>query len=201
MTVVQVDAFDGFSSPSAVCLGFFDGVHIGHAALIRETARVAAARGWIACAHTFDRMPTRTLSAASFAAELTPLPEKARLMASLGIEAVAVSRFDDAMMHMPADRFLREILIRKLRAAHITIGFHHRFGFRGEGNAQTLRAFCEAEGIGVSVIPPVTLSDGTLVSSTAIRGYLENGDQARAEEMLGRQLYDGIEKRFGREGS
>lgn len=201
MTIIRMEAINRLEAPTAVCLGFFDGVHIGHAALIKEAKRAALAKGLTVCAHTFDRMPSRQLHPGRSSPELTPLDEKAALLSRLGVEIVAVSRFDGAMMRMPPDVFFQTILMDKLRAAHIVIGFHHRFGYHGQADAETLRGYCETAGIGLSVVAPVTLADGTLVSSTAIRNLLETGETARAEAMLGRPYPVYHQKCLGREGT
>ncbi len=172
--------------PSVVCLGLFDGVHIGHQALIGKAREVAAENGYQVLVHTFDHMPINIIRPERRILELTPLPEKAALLSSFGTEIVAVSRFDDAMMHMHAGAFFHDLLVGTLRARHIVAGFHHHFGFHGEGDVQVLESLCRQANVGLSVISPVCLPGGELVSSTAIRRHLQAGNLQAAEAMLGR---------------
>lgn len=185
MTIVQVGSLVRLPEPTVVCLGFFDGVHIGHAQLIERAVAIGKENRLKVCAHTFARMPARVLTPQVEVQELTPLPRKAALMGALGVDIVAVSDFAQTM-NMRAQDFFAEILVTKLRAQYIVCGFHHRFGHRGEGDVALLTRLCAAAGIGLEVIAPVTLEDGELVSSTSIREALRAGDMARAERMLGR---------------
>ena len=172
----------GANPPCVVCLGFFDGVHRGHAALIRAARQAADRLGLRVCVHTFDRAPGEK----EF--ELTGLEEKKALLLSLGADQVWVSPFDDEMRHMPGDKFFENIVMGRLNARHVVCGDDHRFGYRGAWGVEELKALCEKNGVGLTVVPPVTLKNGERISSTAIRKALEKGDRALAEEMLGRKL-------------
>lgn len=186
MKLVYVHSGTRLKKPTVVCLGFFDGVHIGHAALVRRAVSAAQAKRLSVCVHTFDVMPSRVLHPETALSELTPLAEKAGLLEALGADIVAVSRFSETM-DMRAPVFFEKILLRALHARHIVAGFHHHFGFRGEGNAALLASLCREAGIGIDIIEPVVLEDGELVSSTTIRSALAQGDLEKAERMLGRK--------------
>ena len=177
-----------FEEQTVVCLGFFDGVHIGHMRLVDTAKEVARIKNLLVCVHTFATMPQLVVNPGRFQSELTPLPQKEALLAAAGVELLAISRFTDEMMHMRAKDFFDSILVDKLRARHIVVGFHHRFGYQGEMDAKGLMALCEKSNIGLSVVKPVRLSNGSLVSSTAIRSLLQKGEWALAEAMLGRKL-------------
>lgn len=170
------------TAPSVVCLGFFDGVHRGHLALLEAARKTADEKGWIVCAHTFDRAPVGK----DFA--LTTLEEREKLLRAAGADAVAVSPFDDAMRHMPGDEFFRRVVLEKLNARCVVCGDDHRFGYRGGWGAKELAILCREAGVGLTVVPPVELPDGTRISSTAIRRALLEGDWALAESMLGRAV-------------
>ncbi|MDR0928767.1 MAG: FAD synthetase family protein [Oscillospiraceae bacterium] len=186
--MTRLDLAVGARAPgdTVVCLGFFDGVHLGHAQLIARARALAEAEGRLLCVHTFAEMPARVLSPGVQIRELTPLPQKAALLEALGVDLLAISPFDEGMRRMRAEAFFRDILMEALRARHIVCGFHHRFGERGEADTERLSALCAANGLGLDVIAPVTLPDGELVSSSAIRQLLDAGDLARARAMLGR---------------
>lgn len=188
MTIVHVDEAACLREATVVCLGLFDGVHIGHAKLIERAKEIAGQRMLWVCAHTFSPMPSRVLQPESDIRELTSFTEKAALLESLGVDILAVSHFTEAMMRMRAKAFFYEILVEKLHGKHLVAGFHHRFGYHGEGDTEWLRAACGEAGIGLSIVRPVTLPGGELVSSTAIRKYLDAGDFEKAEQMLGRPI-------------
>ena len=173
---------EGINAPSVVCLGFFDGVHKGHLSLLRAAAQIAREQGLIVCAHTFDRAPGEK----DFA--LTTLEEREALLQAAGADRVAVSAFDEEMRHMSGDAFFRRIVLEKLNARHVVCGDDHRFGYRGGWGVKELDALCREAGVGLTVCPPVSLPDGTRVSSTAIRRAILAGDVRLAEEMLDRPL-------------
>lgn len=168
-------------SPAVVCLGFFDGVHIGHRALIDAARPIASANGWLVRAHTFDRAPSPR------AAELTTADERVALLLEAGADEVIVSAFDDDMRMMPGEQFFREIVLGQMNAKHVVCGGDHRFGYLGAADAERLRKLCDESGVGLTVVPDVVLPGGVKVSSTAIRRAIADKDFALAAQMLGRQ--------------
>lgn len=185
MKVVDVEAITRLPEQTVVCLGFFDGVHIGHQRLIAKAKEIGTENRLKVCVHTFDQMPARVLHPDWQVTELTPLAEKTAILESLGVDVLAVSAFAQAQS-MLADAFFHEILLEKLQARYIVAGFHHHFGYRGEADVAQLRRLCAQTGIGLDVIEPVKLDGGELVSSTAIRQALARGDTEKASQMLGR---------------
>ncbi|MBR6299295.1 MAG: FAD synthetase family protein [Clostridia bacterium] len=186
MHLIELSALTA-SSPCAVCLGTFDGVHLGHQALLHATADIAHEKGLLPCAYTFDVPPAAVLGK-SHAAVLTKMEEKAALMAACGVDTIIYSRFDRNVAAQSAEDFFNDLLLRQLNAHHVIIGFHYHFGCMARGDAALMRSFCERAGIGLTVVPPVRLADGTLVSSTSIRACLASGNRRGAEEMLNRPL-------------
>jgi len=178
--------------PTAVCLGVFDGVHLGHRRLIDETLKVADEKGLQALVHTYDPLPISVLDPQKALCELTPLKRRLQLLEEAGINFSAVSKFDDTLQHMPGKVFFEEVLLKKLNAKHIVAGFNHRFGFRADTDIMRLGELCQEAGVGLSVIQPVNASGGRLISSSAIREALLRGDIALAQEMLGREVDDEI---------
>ena len=172
------------SEATVIALGFFDGVHLGHGALLRKTAERAAALGVTPAAFTFDRSPREFVTG-------TPVPllttngERAAIMREYyGIDTVFVEPFDRAMMTMPWEDFITELLVKKYRAVHLVAGHDFRFGHKNEGDSAKLREKCRALGLGCDIIPKVEL-DGVTVSSTYIRSLVEEGDVERAARFLG----------------
>ena len=128
---------------------------------------------------------------------LTPIAEKAALMAGCGIDTVVYSHFDALVAAQPAEDFFHTLLLRQLKARHIVIGFHYHFGQFARGDAQLMRQFCQEAGIALTVVPPVRTAEGELISSSAIRQSLAAGDRAQAETMLNRALSAGEEALLG----
>ena len=167
-----------------VALGFFDGVHIGHGALLKKTYERAKELGAIASAMSFDTHPD-TLVSGTPAQLLNTMDERKYLMQSLyGMQDVIFCHFDRAMMDMDWQAFLDDYLIGTLHACHLVCGHDYRFGARGAGDAEKLQAACRARGLGCDVIGKVEL-DGITVSSTYIRGLLQSGNLERAVQFLG----------------
>ncbi|MFH1023011.1 MAG: riboflavin biosynthesis protein RibF [Planctomycetota bacterium] len=166
-------------------LGTFDGVHVGHQALIRETVAWAAALGADPVVVTFDRHPRSVLTGGPFPC-LTTLPHRLRLFEALGVRDVLVLAFDREMASWEAEEFVRRVFGEGLRAAGVLLGFNCRFGKGRRGDAALLAKEGAAYGFAVRAAPPVEIN-GTLVSSTWIRQAVQTGDLDAAEAMLGRK--------------
>ena len=170
-------------SRRAVALGFFDGVHLGHGALLRRVGEVSAQKGLVPSAFTFDAHPSSRITGA-----VTPLlsspADRADLMRRLyGIQDVIVAHFD-SMMRMDWRDFVTEYLVKEHGAAHVVAGHDFHFGYKGEGNPQRLQDLCQELGVGCDIIPKVEL-EGITVSSTYIRTLIAQGEMERAMEFLG----------------
>ena len=166
-----------------IALGFFDGVHLGHGALLRKTAERARELGVTPAAFTFDRSPKEFVTGVPVPL-LTSAAERAEIIREYyGIGTVFVEPFDRAMMTMPWEAYL-EMLIGTYGAVHFVAGHDHRFGHKNAGNVQLLRQKCAEMGIGCDIIPPVQ-REGITVSSTYIRTLVEAGDMERAADFLG----------------
>ncbi|MGN0967927.1 MAG: riboflavin biosynthesis protein RibF [Oscillospiraceae bacterium] len=167
-----------------IALGFFDGVHIGHGALLRRVADRAGELGAVPAAVTFDAHPDEVILKQETALLTTPA-ERADLMRRLyGVREIIVARFDAHLMHMDWREFVTDFLVAEHGAVHLVAGHDFHFGYRGEGNPERLRQLCAQLGIGCDIIPPVAL-DGITVSSTYIRTLIAQGETERAMEFLG----------------
>ncbi len=187
MQLIRLEELTALESDTAVCLGTFDGVHLGHQALLRETVRAGAREGLLPCAYTFDQPPASVLGKGKCQV-LSSIEEKAALLGACGMERVIYSRFDESVAACPAERFFQDVLVRRLRARHIVIGFHYHFGYRAQGDAALMETMCRRAGLRLTVVPPVRTAEGELVSSTAVRQSLVAGERTRAEMMLNRAL-------------
>lgn len=167
-----------------IALGFFDGVHLGHGALLRRTREAADKFGLSAAALTFDVHPSAVLHGVSVPLLSTP-DDRALLMRRLyGIDEVLTLHFDRETMAQPWEEFVEKTLLGRFHAAHVVCGHDYRFGAQGLGTPQTLEIACAAHGVGFDCIPEVR-SDGQTVSSTLIRELLARGETARAVLLLG----------------
>ena len=167
-----------------IALGFFDGVHIGHGALLKKTCERATELGAIPAAMSFDTHPD-TLVFGTPTELLNTMDERKHLMQSLyGIKDVIFCHFDKAMMNMDWEAFVEDYLVRELHACHLVCGHDYHFGARGFGNAERLTEKCRALGLGCDVIGEVKL-DGVTVSSTHLRTLLKDGKMEEAVRFLG----------------
>ena len=167
-----------------IALGFFDGVHNGHAALMRRTAQVAREIGATPAAFTFDPHPQTVILGRPMPL-LTSPEDRADLMRKYyGIQDVIVEPFTPQRMKQPWREFLEETLVGDLGAVHLVAGHDYHFGYKGEGNPQRLQQTCQALGIGCDIIPKVE-QEGITVSSTYIRTLVAQGEIERANEFLG----------------
>lgn len=166
-----------------IALGFFDGIHIGHAALLRQTCKRAEEIGAIPSAMSFDQHPD-TLVYGVDVPLINSAPGRADLIRRLfGINNVIFIHFDKTVMRMPWEEFI-QTLVLEMDAAWFVVGHDFRFGWKGEGTPERLTQYCEEHGLGCDVIPAVTL-DGRIVSSTYIRELIQNGEIERANAFLG----------------
>lgn len=166
-----------------VALGFFDGVHIGHGALLRLTAQRARELNAIPAAISFDVHPD-TLVRGEPVPLITNHAGREELMRRLfGIDEVILIHFNYETMHMPWAQFL-DRMVSDFGAVHFVVGHDFRFGDKGKGNPENIGLYCREHGLSCDVVPAVTL-DGEVVSSTGIRKLLENGDMERANHFLG----------------
>ena len=166
-----------------LALGFFDGVHLGHGALLRACRQLADRLGVYAGAVTFSVHPD-ALVAGKAPGLINTEEDRVRLMKErYGMDRVILLPFDRAMMQMPWQDFF-SMLLSKYGAAGLVCGEDFRFGNRGEGTAAALKRRCREAGIPCTVVPEQKV-DGITVSSTHIRGLLEAGDMEKAARFLG----------------
>ena len=167
-----------------IALGFFDGVHLGHAALLRRTAEEAAARGVTPAVFTFDRPPKEVVTGVPCPL-INSAEDRRELVRRLyGIQEVIMVPFDREMMTTPWDKFVTDILVGRYHAVHLVAGHDHHFGHKNQGSPELLREKCAELGLGCDIIPKVEVG-GITVSSTYIRRLVELGQISRANRFLG----------------
>ena len=176
---------------SAVTIGAYDGVHVGHQAVIAEVRRRAEARGLRSAVVTFDRHPASVVRPESAPKLLTDLDQKLELLAATGIDYCLVITFDEARSRESADDFSRDVLAGCLNARVVVVGEDFHFGHNRTGNVARLTELgaglgFEVEGIDLVDVTGQATGAGARVSSTRIRQALKLGHLTEATDMLGR---------------
>lgn len=171
--------------PTIVSVGNFDGVHCAHQAVLRDIADRAREQHARSVAITFDPHPVRILRPDSGLKLLTPTPEKLRLLATTGIDAVLLLTFGRDLSLLTPRQFAERILKKKLQACEVHEGYNFRFGHKAAGDVNTLTDFGREMGFTVKIFDEMTLR-GESVSSSQIRKLLTAGRVSRARHLLGR---------------
>ena len=167
-----------------LALGTFDGVHRGHQALLAAGKEYARERGILLRACSFDRHPLEVLKPEAAPKLLTTLPEKTALMAKYGADELQLLHFTREMADMTPEDFLR-MLRETVTLRAVVAGWNYSFGKGGKGDAEMLRADGEKHGYDVLIVPPVKTEEGEVISSTLIRGRLQEGRMEDAARMMG----------------
>ena len=167
-----------------LALGFFDGVHIGHGALLSHCAQLAQKTGLSPAVFTFDQMPREFLTGRTIPLINTAAEREYLIRRYYGIEEVLIHPLSREFLSLHWETYVTHFLVKQLGAACLIAGFDHTFGAKGEGTADKLQVLCRELGIGCHIIPPVSLDDEP-VSSTRIRTLMEAGDFDQAVALLG----------------
>jgi riboflavin kinase / FMN adenylyltransferase len=167
-----------------VTIGTYDGLHLGHQALIARLRSHAEQSRSPAVMLTFEPMPREFLSPENPPARLTTFRERWRILGQSGLDYLWVLRFGEALRNLTAQDFAR-LLAERLRPSVVVVGHDFRFARRGEATAEVLAAAGQPLGFEVEVVPAVT-QDGERISSSGVRAALAGGDFARARRWLGR---------------
>ena len=180
-----------------IALGFFDGVHLGHAALLRRTAEEAAVRGAASAVFTFDRVPKEVVTGIPCPLINSPEDRRGLIRRLYGIQEVIMVPFDREMMTTSWQDYITEILVKRHHAVHLVAGHDHHFGHKNQGSPELLAQKCAELGLGCDIIPKVEVG-GITVSSTYIRRLVELGQIDRANRFLGHPHVLTQEVRHGR---
>ena len=180
-----LDQYPPDAPPSVVAQGTFDGMHLGHQAVIRTAVERARALEVRPVAVTFDPNPLAVLRPAEAPPEILSLDERLERIAELGPDACLVIPFTPQFAEVAADAYVKDVLLGLLRAREIVVGFNHAFGRGARGTPELLARTAGAAGVQVHVVPPLRVN-GLAVSSTSIREALRQGDVRQAASLLGR---------------
>ena len=169
---------------TVIALGFFDGLHLGHAALLERAKARAAALGAVPAVLTFDVHPDTFVKGTGVELLNSAADRSYIARRFFGIDRLFFIHFNAETMRLPWADFMASVTAQ-YAAAGFVVGHDFRCGWRGEGTAERIADWCAAQGLTCDVIPPVTL-EGVTVSSTYIRSLLRAGDMERAAQFLGR---------------
>lgn len=177
--------FGASSRGSAVAIGNFDGIHLGHQSILRAAVARAGDTDAVATVLTFDPSPQKILRPETAPLRLSTQDQRLRVFADLHIEAAVVLPFTHELSRLSPQEFVDQILVRDLRVRAVFVGENFRFGHKQSGDASLLRQLGTQRGFDVVVVPQV-VHDGQTVSSTLIRSEIAAGKVTRAARLLGR---------------
>lgn len=172
--------------PAVAVLGTFDGVHIGHQALIRRAIEMARSENAACIVCTFDRHPLSLLRPDRVPQPLMPLEEKMEKFACMGVDGVLLHAFTPEFAAIEPEDYLRS-LSASLQLRGVVAGFNYSFGARGKGDAALIRAMAAELGYHAEIMGAVQDGDD-IVSSTLIRSLLQRGENKRAAQLLALQV-------------
>lgn len=170
-------------SPCVMAIGYFDGLHIGHQAVVGKALEIARQKGLPSAVMTFHPHPREVLGTAKFSQYLTPMQAKLNLLEQQGVEMTYLTKFDKNFSQITPEAFFEEVLTR-LDVKSVVVGFDFTFGHMGKGTAETLKRLAEGR-IDVHIVNPINIH-GDKVSSTLIRERLLEGELDSASDLLGR---------------
>lgn len=198
MQIITPDEAVDFKNP-IVTVGTFDGVHVGHAAVIESVLSHAKAQHGTSVVLTFDPHPRQFIDGAKAPGLLTTFPEKCARFEALDLDVLAVVPFDENLRQMGPDAFVERYLSKWLQAQHVVVGYDHGFGKDRQGGYETMQVLGNRLGFGVTSVAP-NVVDGSPISSTRIRRALEDHCFDEAVALLGGHfpVWGRVEKGEGR---
>lgn len=171
---------------TAVALGNFDGIHVGHEYLIKDTVLKAKKQGLKPAILLFrNHTRTKVKKSNSTIYILTSNEQKLQILEELGIEIVYIIDFDNSIMTLTAKDFVQNIIVDKVNAKLVTVGFNYKFGYKALGNSDTLKELGQNKGFIVNIVDPIYIQED-IVSSTRIRNLIKKGDIKKSNTLLGR---------------
>lgn len=172
---------------TGVGLGNFDGLHIGHMALINTLIDECHLNGLKSVVYTFVKHPDHMLRKKFISPLITSNEQKTKILASTELDYLCYQEFDEEYSRLSPDEFIKDILIDRLKIKLAVVGFNYRFGYMGKGDPEYLKKAGEKYGFRVIVVPPVKVN-AEIVSSTLIRSYIKKGNIERVFQLLGRHF-------------
>ncbi len=171
--------------PVGVGLGNFDGLHVGHMALVNTVIRESKLNSLNSVIFSFTKHPENILRKKLFTPLLTTVNKKIELLGETALDYVYFDEFDENYSRMKPETFVKEVLVNRLNAKLVVAGFNYRFGYKGQGDTAILKELAKTYNMKVIIIPPIKIED-EIASSTLIRQYTAKGDMDKVFRLLGR---------------
>lgn len=176
-----------FTKGTAVTIGVFDGVHLGHTDIIKKTVACARENNLKSLVVTFDPHPMKLINAKTPPAFIISLKHRLDLIASMGVDFCVLLHFSKKFSKTPAEKFFKQIIVEKLNAKHIFVGENFLFGADRLGNTKELERLCKVFGVKMHLVKKIR-KKSISISSTVIRNLVEHGKLKLAEKILGRPV-------------
>lgn len=177
---------------SALTIGNYDGVHLGHQEILKKLIKIAQKKNLIPTVLTFDPHPVKVLAPQISTKMINTSEQKIGLLQSLGIQVIVLQKFDEEFAKIKPEVFFEKHLLKHLNAKHIMVGYDFTFGVKRSGTIETLELLAYDKNIDVDIVP-AKLSGSTLVSSSLIRNLIKEGNVKLAHKYLLRPFFiDGI---------
>jgi len=170
-----------------IALGVFDGIHLGHQKLIKQTVDKAKKNDGISIVVTFDPHPDKIINPESNVFLLTTLEERRSLIKELDVDIFLIIKFNKMMSKMMPEDFVRKILVDSLQVKELFVGFNYKFGFQGKGNTDILREYGKLYKFKTDILKPI-VENHTIISSTRIKDYIKSGEIEKARKLLGHDI-------------
>jgi len=175
-----------FKNKMGVGLGSFDGLHTGHMILVNTLLEESKLRGLDSVVYTFTEHPENIIKKQLYNPLITTVEKKEQLLGLSQLDYLYFDEFNEEFSHLLPEEFVRNILVEKLNAKLVVVGFNYRFGYKGKGDVCLLREYGEKYGFDVIEIPPIKIDD-EIVSSTLVRHYISEGNMEKVLKLLGRR--------------
>jgi len=170
-----------------IALGVFDGVHLGHQKLIKQTVDKARKNDGISMVATFDPHPDKIINPESNVFLLTTLEERISLIKDSDVDVFLIIKFNKMMSKMPPEDFITKILVDSLQVKEVFVGFNYKFGFQGKGNTDILREYSKFYKFKTNILKPIA-ANSAIISSTRIKNYIKLGEIEKAKKLLGHDI-------------
>lgn len=184
MELLNVKEITGENAGTAIALGNFDGVHLGHQALIKEMIGIAQKNGYKSSVLMFENH-TKSVIDGKGPSLITCMNQRYDILETLGVEIIYKMDFDKSIMNLSPEEFVSKILVDKLNVKAVVVGMDYKFGHKAAGNGQTLKDLGLKYNFKVKILDPIYM-DGEIVSSTWVRKSILDGDMKQAKRLLGR---------------
>jgi riboflavin kinase / FMN adenylyltransferase len=174
--------------PTVATVGNFDGIHLGHQALINRVKEAAKKSHRKSVVMTFDPHPMRVLFPERGLKNIFDLEDRVRIFKELGIDALVVEPFSRELSQLEPAAFFEDLLLSRLKAGSLLVGHDFNFGKNRSGTLEVLEGLCKSHSVSLEVVPPLRM-DGIVISSTEIRRQIQSGQVEKASVFLGRPFY------------